>query len=75
MRTYVIINSDDVEDVDFNQVLETSTDTLRWNKDLTKTFVKFEGETPSFLAGKQQYTHGEILALLAGPEWTPESPT
>ena len=75
MRTYVIINSDDVEDVDFNQVLETSTDTLRWNKDLTKTFVKFEGETPSFLAGKKQYTHGEILALLAGPEWTPESPT
>jgi len=73
-RTYVIIDADDVENVDFLQILETSTNTLRWNKDLTKTFVKFEGETPSFLEGKQQYTHGEILTILAGPEWTFDLP-
>ena len=70
MRRYVIINAADVEEVDFSQVLETSTDTLRWNKDLTKTFLKFEGETPSFLEGKQQYTHAEILAELQKPEWS-----
>lgn len=70
MRTYVIINSSDVSSVDFNEVVEDSADTLRYSVDGTKTFVKFEGDTPSFLEGKTQYTHSEILAELATPEWT-----
>ena len=48
MRNYVIID-DQVSSVDFNQVLETSADTLRYNLAGTQTFVKFEGDTPSFL--------------------------
>lgn len=70
MRNYVIIDSSEVSSVNFSQVLETSADTLRYNIAGTKTFVKFEGDTPSFLAGKTQYTHSEILAILAGEEWT-----
>ena len=70
MRTYVIINSSDVSSVNFNEVVEDSADTLRYSVDGTKTFVKFEGDTPSFLEGKTQYTHSEILAELATPEWT-----
>ena len=69
-RNYVIIDASEVSSVDFNQVLETSADTLRYNIAGTKTFVKLEGDTPSFLAGKTQYTHSEILAILAGEEWT-----
>lgn len=70
MRNYVIIDASEVSSVDFNQVLETSADTLRYNIAGTQTFVKFEGATPSFLAGKTAYTHSEILAILAGEEWT-----
>lgn len=70
MRTYVIINSSDVSSVDFSKVVETSADTLRYSVDGTKTFVKFEGDTPAFLDGLTQYTHSEILAELATPEWT-----
>lgn len=70
MRNYVILNADEVSSVDFNQVLETSADTLRYNLAGTKTFVKFEGDTPSFLAGKTAKTHSEMLAILAGEEWT-----
>ena len=69
-RTYVIIDSSEVSSVNFNEVLETSADTLRFSLDGTKTFVKFDGDTPSFLEGKTQYTHSEILAILAGEEWT-----
>ena len=69
-RNYVIIDASEVSSVDFNQVLETSADTLRYNIAGTKTFVKFEGDTPSFLAGKTANTHSEILAILAGEEWT-----
>lgn len=74
MRTYCIINSSDVSSVDFNQVLETSADTLRYSVDGTKTFVKYEGTQPSFLSGKTEYTHSEILAILATDEWTPPDP-
>ena len=72
--TYVIIDADDVSDVNFSEVIENSASTLRWNVDPagTKTFVKFRGSTPSFLVGKTQYTHSEILTELAKPEWTPD---
>jgi hypothetical protein len=70
-RTYVIINTDEVSSVDFSQVEETSADTIRYSVDGTKTFVKFDSDTtPSFLDGKTQYTHSEILTILATDEWT-----
>jgi hypothetical protein len=74
MKTYCIINSSDVSSVDFDQVLETSSDTLRYSVDGTQTFVKYEGNQPSFLSGKQEYTHSEILAILATDEWTSDEP-
>tara|TARA_B100001564_G_scaffold230707_1_gene194727 strand:+ start:306 stop:536 length:231 start_codon:yes stop_codon:yes gene_type:complete len=73
-RTYVIIEASDVSGVDFSQVLETSADTLRYNKDDSKTFVKYEGSQPSFLNGKTTYTHAEILTELAKDEWLDELP-
>ena len=71
-KKYVIIDVDEVSSVDFSQVIESSAQTLRYNLDPagTKTFVKFEGSTPSFLEGKTQYTHSEIITILATDEWT-----
>ena len=74
-RTYVIIDSDEVSSVDFSQVEETSADTIRYSVDNSQTFVKFDSDsTPSFLDGKTQYTHSEILNVLATDEWTPDEP-
>ena len=50
--------------MDFDQLIETSADMLRYNNDNTQTFVKFTGDTPSFLAGKTQYTQSEIKAII-----------
>ena len=69
-RKYTIITKDEVASVDFSQVLETSANTLRYNNAGTKTFVKFEGNTPSFLNGKTQYTHTEMLTELSKSDWT-----
>ena len=70
-RTYVIIDSDEVDSVDFSQVDETSADTIRYSVDNSQTFVKYDSDTtPSFLEGKTQYTHSEILNVLATDEWT-----
>ena len=74
-RKYVIINSDEVSSVNFDQVDETSESTIRFSLDGSKTFVKFDTDTtPSFLDGKTQYSHSEILTILATDEWTPDEP-
>lgn len=74
-RKYVIINADEVDSVNFSQVDETSESTLRFSLDGAKTFVKYEGAKPSFLYGKDTYTHSEILTILATDEWTDPNPS
>ena len=72
-RKYVIISKDDVSSVDFSQVFETSAYTIRYSNDKSKTFVKYEGSQPSFLSGKTEYTHSQILAILndeSGEWWS-----
>ena len=63
-RKYVIIPLAEVEDVDFSQVMQDSAETLKLSQEGNYTFVKFEGDTPSFLEGKTQYTHTEMLVAL-----------
>lgn len=75
-RVYVIFNVSELNTIDFNEVLETSINTVRKSVDETKTFVKFEGSMPptvSALTTKEgPYSHSEILSILSGPEWTSE---
>jgi len=68
-RKYVIINASEVSSVDFSQVNETSANTLRYSVDNSKTFVKFDGNTPSFLNGKTQYSHSQMRTILDGADW------
>ena len=74
MRNYVIIDASEVSSVNFNQVLETSPSTLRYNLAGTQTFVKFEGDTPSFLEGKTALDHSEMLAVLSTEDWSSDDP-
>jgi hypothetical protein len=60
----VIIDASEVSSIDFSKIKETAGDALRYSNDNSKTFVRFEGETPSFLEGKTQYTHQQILEYL-----------
>jgi hypothetical protein len=73
-KTFVIIDASEVSSVDFNQVLETSPSTLRYSLDGSQTFVKFEGDTPSFLEGKTANTYSEMLTILSGSDWTDPDP-
>jgi hypothetical protein len=69
-RQYVILNADEVSIVNFDEVLETSPSTLSYSLDGSQTFVKYEGNKPRFLYGKDTYTHSQIVEILAGEEWT-----
>ena len=76
-RNFMIFNVSELGTINFNEVLETSQDTIRKSVDETKTFVKWEGEpTPtsvdSLTTKEGPYTYKEILTILATPEWSPE---
>lgn len=74
-RKYVIIPATEINNVNFDEVMETSADTCRYSVDGTQTFVKYESTQPASVAaitGKsQEYTHEEILAILSSEEWNP----
>ena len=73
-RKWVILSDSEVESIDYSQVLETSANTLRWNNDNTKTFVKYEGSKPRFLYGNDTLTHSQILTELQEDEWQAPDP-
>lgn len=78
-REFMIFNVSELDTIDFNEVLETSAETVRKSVDETKTFVKWDGVTipPSVeaLTTKEgPYTYTEILNILATPEWTDPNP-
>ena len=72
-REFMIFNVSELPNINFEEVLETSIDTVRKSVDETKTFVKWDGETPicvSNLTTKEgPYTYDEILQILSTPEW------
>ena len=68
-RKWVIIDKDEVSSVDFSQVVEYSADFLRYSLDGNKTFVKDDGDQPSFLSGKPELNHSEILEELKKDTW------
>jgi len=69
-RTYVIADTSEVSGFDFNQLVDINESYSRKSLDGSKILARYEGDQPSFLSGKQEYTHSEILAILATDEWT-----
>lgn len=75
-RKYGIFATNELNKIDFTQVLETSVDTVRISSDGLKTFVKWEGEelplcvqTLTTLEGP--YTHDQMIEILNQPYWSP----
>ena len=64
--------------VDFDEVLETSINTVRKSVDGTKTFVKYVGEMPPSVVAiddkSREYNYPEIMAILGTTEWTSLDP-
>jgi len=73
-RTYLIIPTSELSKVDFSQVCETSSETVRKSVDETKTFIKWDSSEPSFVSSitgtEGPYTKQEILTILATDTWT-----
>ena len=74
-RRFVIFNVTELPLIDFNQVYETSIDTVRKSVDGTQTFVKYDIPEPSSVTALTtksiEYTYDEFIDILSTPEWTP----
>jgi hypothetical protein len=78
-REFMIFDVSELDTINFNEVLETSADTVRKSVDGTKTFVKWDGITiPSSVEAlttkEGPYTYTEILSILSTSEWTDPNP-
>lgn len=73
-RFYMIFNFSELETVNFEEILETSPETIRKSVDGTKTFVKWDGlnipsSVQNLLSKDGPYTHLQMLDTLQGPSW------
>ena len=73
-RKYLIIPTSELSKVDFSKVCESTANTVRKSIDETKTFIKWDGDEPSFISNltgtEGPYTKEEILTILATDAWT-----
>ena len=73
-RRWVFLNTSETGSLDFSQVLETNSGSLRLNNSGSRTFVKYDGTMPSSVSGlsskSAEYSHSAVLNVLTGSEWT-----
>ena len=60
---YAILNTSDINTVDFSKVKQVDANSVRKTLDGSKFMVKFEGDTPSFLDGVTLYTNQEMIEI------------
>ena len=76
-RKFVIIPADKINQIDFSQVHETSSETCRYSVDKTKTFVKYDGDMPASVAViegiSREYGYEEFLQELTTATWVDET--
>ena len=68
MSKFVIITAAEVADMNWDDLKETSADTLRYNIDQTKTFVKYDDRKPSCLWGKDVIEESVFKDILNDPD-------
>jgi len=74
-RNFIIFNVSEIDKINFNEVLETSSQWLRKSVDETKTLVKWDGNiipncVQTLTTSQGPYTYDEMLTILSTPEWT-----
>ena len=72
-RNFMIFNISELPNINFNEVLETSIDTVRKSVNGQKTFVKWVGDVPncvkSLITKEGPYSIEEMLVILIGNDW------
>lgn len=74
---YVIVPTHQLQNIDFDQVLQDSAHTVRTNAENTLAVLKYRGEMPSSIAvlgeASTEYSHEQIMMELNTSDWTPQT--
>ena len=72
-RNYLILNVSEINLINFDEVYETSEETLRKSLDGTKTLIKWFDKKPKFINNLKTkegpYNYDQITQILATSEW------
>ena len=72
-RQFMILATSETSSIQFGDVLETNSTTLRTNVSGSKTFIKWDGTMPPWvddLTTKEgPYTYTQIIDILSTSEW------
>ena len=72
-REFVVFNVSEIDDINYDEVIERSADFLRLSLDGEKTFIKYEGDMPdsvdSLTTKEAVRSYSEIRELLATEDW------
>ena len=73
-RNFVIFNVEELPLINFDEVLETSAETVRTSAAGTLTFVKWDGNLPECIENlttkSEYYTYMEMLEILNSDVWS-----
>ena len=74
-KTYCIVNIEDLSLIDFNEVFQTSAQTIRTSLNGSYFVIKYDIE-PTFIKDgtvipNEFLTHSECLELMATADWSP----
>lgn len=79
-RHYVILSVSEIDKINFDELMQSGTDSLRKSIDQSKTLIKWDGDdTPNCvndLTTKEgPFTYDEIISIMNSPDWTDIGPT
>lgn len=72
-RSYMTVGIEEIDLIDFSQVLQNSADTVRKNNYQTRFLISWELVEPTFISELQTksviYNYDEILVVMSDNEW------
>jgi hypothetical protein len=73
-RNFMIFNVSEINKINFDEVLESSSQWLRNSVNNQKTFVKWDGDVipdciQTLTTSEGPYSYDEIINILETPEW------
>ncbi len=75
-RRWIFLPATEVDNINFDQVIESNKNMLRYSQDGNTTFVKYEGVRPDCYdlalplnEGEKEFNHTEALSFLNSNDW------
>jgi hypothetical protein len=67
---YLLVEAEHTNIINFDDVMEKSLESSRWNRDKTMVVLKCKGNIPTWYVNRAIYTHEHIIKLMQTYKWS-----